>query len=301
MIDLSWGHPYFMQEVLKDAKLTLDGKLSGLIPYPFAPSTQPELERILRLLHPQHANDALVIGAGASQLITAAMAASHTSAWTMDAPYWGRYGEILGTFSYPKNHSVSVQIHTSPANPTGEQPPLIKRGKTVIHDAVYNWPHYTPTPLLYHEADATLYSFGKLTGLSGVRLGWMFCKDAQYAKELERYIELTTCGVSTVSQLTAVHVLSFFIKQPELIQKAKKVLDDRWASLAPFSSILGHSGASQGMFYWGRMNKPEAFFLDRGIKVSPGSYFGCSDDYYRVNIGCSASNFEEFINAIQKP
>ena len=65
----------------------------------------------------------------------------------------------------------------------------------------------------------------------------------------------------------------------------------RWDILISLNSPLNIL-SSNGMFLWGIHLNPKDYLNKNKILFAPGTDFGCSDFYFRLNVGCSENEFK---------
>ncbi|CAN1845767.1 Tryptophan aminotransferase-related protein 2 [Linum perenne] len=101
-----------------------------------------------------------------------------------------------------------VEFVTSPNNPDGfTRHPIVNRtGGFSVYDLAYYWPQYTSVTSP-SDHDITLFTVSKSTGHAGIRIGWALVKDAEVARKMTKFIELSSLGVSKDSQLRATKIM----------------------------------------------------------------------------------------------
>lgn len=268
-----------------------------------------ELESAIRNLHTWVKNvkdpDSyqIVLGNGASQLISAALWATGTSSVFVPQPYYPRFPELIKRI---KCNGMSTKrytgraIITAPNNPDGTFEFYDKHStgldETIV-DACYNWPQYT-TDIKELNDDLIVFSLAKATGHAGERLGWALVKDKNLAEKMTQEIELTTMGVSEAAMDTGRFVLKreggLYRQDSENIFKFGKLeLDNRWSAVNTLNrdkSLPFEVLNSNGMFLWAKGEIPDHV---NGLK---GSLFGATDDHFRLNMGCSRTSFFQFLD-----
>lgn len=147
----------------------------------------------------------LVIGAGATQLLSAAQFALVDSDQGCLAgaqrPYWSAFRTRIVPMAGANlewadqeahaNSSCFVEFWTSPNNPDGRWTSPMS-GTRAIADLVYNWPAfnggdnngYTETA----EPPVVIYSMSKIAGYSSMRLGWAFVREPKVAELMQKYV-----------------------------------------------------------------------------------------------------------------
>jgi len=147
----------------------------------------------------------LILGAGATQLLSAALHARSYGRTgcvaTAAAPYWGPFEEKItqaGSAAFwvqraalNRTTPCVVEFVTRPNNPDGTptgEPPL--PGALPIFDLVYNWPAYGPVVLSSRDAPVAvaIFTASKILGHASSRFGWAFVNDEAIAKRMFEYI-----------------------------------------------------------------------------------------------------------------
>lgn len=248
----------------------------------------------------------IVIGNGASQLLSAIMYETYGTRVSAPPPYFTRFpvlaqiaNNLWSEYKW-KEVDESKLILTTPNNPTGDwvgYDEFEVKPRLEILDACYNWPQYCSPRKL--EGDIIVFSLSKATGHAGARLGWALFKDKDLAARVKQSIELSTMGVSSMAQDVGKFVLQreakrFSNEDTNVFTTGKAELDRRWEIIRglelPFK-ILNNSS----MFLWCEGEIPEH------VEGLLGSHFGDSNKKFRLNIGCSKDDFEAFLQPYLPP
>ncbi|CAM6004860.1 unnamed protein product [Sphagnum balticum] len=101
----------------------------------------------------------------------------------------------------------SVILFDSPSNPYGEiEHAIYLPNRPIVHDAVYHSRVYAlnlkPLP-----CSIVVGSYSKLTGLNGLRTGWVATNDGGLAMHLKSLVEAEYCGLSSASTLVLLTAL----------------------------------------------------------------------------------------------
>lgn len=291
---MSWGHPYFMQSywTIKDLS---SYEIPNFFHMEYSSTTPEIIKNELKKLHNVFKNSnvddkEIVIGNGATQILSSLMFILKKEVYA-EAPCFSRFKTLCDRNKVPFTNTPNkneIQIITTPNNPDGNSKVIESNSKIKIYDLSYNWPQYTKTRLF--NEDIMIYSLSKATGHASTRLGWGIFKDHNLAKEVEKFIEFDTSGVSMDSQNNLLKILNYESKHNyESFKSAKLILDYRWSLISklklPFQVLN-----NKGMFMWCKGEKPSKFAYING------SEFGVSDEYFRLNIGCENKVFSEFYN-----
>lgn len=188
----------------------------------------------------------------------------------------------------------TVFLLDSPHNPTGKHQtiPGWAYECPVIWDAVYhNWAycHILPEP---PKHDVMVGSYSKLTGLNGLRLGWIATNDDLLADEIGKLIAPEYCGLSRPSKMILTTLLDQFNRDPEHYWTAFEHSSRYWLDLnrGTWSKLEKYFGNTpvpvNGMFYYAQLDAACKRLLDKaGVMYQVGSKCGTTDDFGRFNIG----------------
>lgn len=295
ILNLSWGHPAYLSTYWDKHKLS---SIGDNLSTSYIIGGLPNLEASIRELHKQERNAQvddkhIVIGNGASQLLVAILAVKGRPV-TAVAPYFMRFRNFAEAANVPwKICPGGIELITTPNNPTGRVR-LTGSPLTPVYDLCYNWPQYTHNVLHYNE-DVMVFSLAKATGHASTRIGWAIFSSKALAKKVSDYIEHTTCGVSIEAQTKATIILQSQLNNPNsCFAEGRNILMQRHQILdkmkLPFKKL-----STQGMFLWGQMPDPETYFEDKLIVYTDGELMGHNCDHFRLNLGCSESDFKEFL------
>lgn len=186
-----------------------------------------------------------------------------------------------------------VVLLDTPANPSGKNvfAPSWTFNIPVIWDAVYYSLAYcgviSPAPT--HEV--MVGSFSKLTGLNGLRLGWIATNHPFVAERITKLIAAEYCGLSKPSVMILQSLLTEFNNDPDLwaeFEKAAKFkLDNNRSEWAKLEKYLGGQEVSpNGMFHYAPIDESaKRLFEKAGVLYQVGSRCGTDDGFARFNIG----------------
>jgi L-tryptophan--pyruvate aminotransferase len=261
--------------------------------------TKEHLKNLIKELHKKYNNididnKYLVIGNGATQILKGLfkiLGPIHAK-----APYFCRFPilcDLTNTYfiSNPLSIQYKTEIITIPNNPDGKVLNCISN-PDAIYDFSYNWPSYSDKIFSY-DVDIGVFSLSKATGHASTRIGWVFVRDFILKLQLEQFIEYDTSGVSIDAQNRAIEILNHVVhhQKDDIFKFGNEILKKRWKIIEntkfPFEIINNN-----GMFLLAKGEIP------KNIHVLLGSDMGLSDDYFRINVGCSNEIFNEFINMI---
>lgn len=199
-----------------------------------------------------------------------------------------------------------IAIIDSPSNPEGE---VFFGGpkKGVVWDAVY----YTPTYCgvwennklvcikAIPEHDAMVGSYNKLTGINGLRVGWLATDDEEIYNKASEYITYHLCGVSWPSQNAIIHILKNVDLQ-KFYKESKALIDNNKSELSRLKNIFHNQPIPwKGMFALFEVNNRIKQLLEKAsVKVMPGSAIGDDKDSVRFNLSRSNEDTKAMVDAI---
>lgn len=252
----------------------------------------------------------IVVGVGASQVIQAALFALKrrgTKSVYARPPHFPRlrhFSEIVGLeFTYDTASPQTAEIVSLPNNPDNSSVNPIYQ--PYIADCCYNWPQYQDVQK--RDDDIMVFSLAKATGHASTRIGWALVKDKDIADDMNKFIEVQSCGVSVEAMIVAKQI---FMNQAALptsatvFSQGKNKLNNRWEKL---NAALAHVPAitplnNTGMFLWGKTNTDSTdYFKGLDILAVNGDYFGMQDrNHFRLNIGSDVDSFLKLIEILNK-
>jgi aspartate/methionine/tyrosine aminotransferase len=195
-----------------------------------------------------------------------------------------------------------VQMIDIVANPTGENRTKFDSDLThfniidaTYHNTVYN--QFNDYNAGYN--DYVVGSLGKITGINGMRLGFIAISNQESSKELEKLIYQETLGVSSFSQAVCYEILSntnyiFF-------EEARMHLDDNRNEMEKLSYLANSSVNPNGMFYWTQMDQAAQKLLSSvNVNWIKGSDCGADDSFVRLNLAQTRQNTKNMVKAVLK-
>lgn len=268
----------------------------------------------------------VVVGNGSTQVIIAAMFA-YAQKYKNDSiyvkrPYYFRFPDFAKAVSLKflddsagfllKFMYNPIEVVVSPNNPDNNTHfPELKKADQKIYDLSYQWPQYVDIIKKLNE-DVMVFSMSKSTGHAATRVGWGFVKDPEIASIMEDFIENTTVGISNEGQERARLMLNM---QSDLLERklgedcfeyGRKELKERWdlflesAKDAKFEIL---NPLKNGMFAWCKTKDgsdgSDHMMIRYGVTSKKGEISGMPNDYFRLNIGCDRSTFDEFCSRLK--
>lgn len=245
----------------------------------------------------------IIITNGATNALCASLSAIAPSEIFINDRFFSFYPGIAKQFSENVNflnlkesafHHAdnAVAIVDSPTNPRGELISEIKSlssGKlNVIWDGAYWSPTYVSDfkekKVLEH--DIMVGSISKLTGINGIRLGWLATDDDSIYKNAVDYITHTLCGVSALSQELAFSILKH-VNMEKFYAKSAQLISENKDEISRLSPLFGNQKVPEmGMFvYW----KADKDLIEKikslGVVFTSGTSVGGTEDEVRINLG----------------
>jgi aspartate/methionine/tyrosine aminotransferase len=318
-IDASYGEAYVVKDILLNT-FDLQEKFNctyGELSYPTS-AGHPSLVSFLENKY----QAPVVITHGAKQALGGVFyALSKLGKFNMylPAPYWALIPPIANMYGIncvPSEDGAEYDSYccVAPNNPDGNCPTieelkyleLIAKNKGVpfIHDAAYYNHVYLPDNYkLEVIGDVQIYSVSKLTGLSGLRLGYAVCNNPIFYQLIQEYVEITTVGVSILPQIMFHDLLlkmaanpsktEFFERNAKLaLLKSKNIIKQVNPDIFDTRDIEG----TNGMFGWFKLG-PKANFDKAKIKVVDGSLFG-KPGYIRMNLAFNENKMQKIVRKL---
>lgn len=227
---------------------------------------------------------------------------------TYKAPYFSLYPGMIQAAGltqvhiYPELAIRPIALVDSPSNPLG----IVREAQTgmfefpIIWDAVYANNVYMKTNVNIPH-DVLVGSYSKLTGLNGVRIGWIATDDTWIFERIKDLVTSEYCGLSVPSMQLLNECLERF-DWATFERNARFALDtnrEEWAKLEKY--FQGEPVSENGMFFYGPMdNKCKELFEKANVLWTPGSKLGDDDAFGRFNIGQSLSNIKNAVAQVIK-
>jgi aspartate/methionine/tyrosine aminotransferase len=323
--DFSWGDTRGIREIMiKRAPflqtLTSPWELFGYPPHDGLPELRIEIEKLILDLTGKKYTHILITGGATHALNAYAIATKNrfTQHLCTNSLYFSRYPGIATNTglihrpidSFYSESMFDIRIVDSPSNPLGQMSTL---QSTISEKVVWDAAYYSPTycgrgprnNLRCHPAipahEAMVGSLSKLTGLNGLRIGWLATnKDTIYDKALE-YVTSNLCGVSYPSQFSATQILKR-VNMPEFYLDSKDLLDSNKEELSKLDYLFGNQVIPDiGMFCLLEVDdKLKKLFEKASLKVMPGTSMGDTRDSVRFNLANSVQSTKDMVKDVLK-
>jgi hypothetical protein len=306
-----------------------------------------DLDSQLRTLHDIHDNlpggtdayDAILFGAGATQLLSAAIYAfskGQDCVTTAQRPIWGPFKTRIVPYGSgttwveeeDQTDGCSIEILTVPSNPDNKPTTPLDWTSNHIYDLVYNWPAYGK-PFLTSKDKAVpvaIFSAGKIFGHAASRFGWAFVSDPAIAQYMYDYLWVNGRCSSDAQYRHAVSlkaIVDSHKTEREFMSSAREELKHRWKSLA---HVLDTGGvfkiATHG---WkdcknaieevskGSLPTPIVAWIESpkntncadlmmalNIETSPGEHFYADENFCRLTVGSERAVFDLVLDRLKR-
>lgn len=317
-IDVSVGEPHVVREVLMK-HFSLDSYPQDhpdhYWEYPNPTGYQP----LVQMLEEKHGHPVIITN-GAKQALGAcfyALKKLGKQNLGMMEPYWALIPplvEMHGLTSAIGKHPFNVDAFLAlvPNNPDGQFPYLDcledackSKNIPLIHDAAYYTHVYVPRETeLKVYGDAQIFSISKMFGLSGLRLGYVVCRNPDFYKLIQQYMEAMTVGVSITSQIFLYDLLLRMKAEPESLkafetESSAALLDSKIQMLQVDQEILvthGRHHTRPGMFGWYKVGS-KCDWSKAKINAIDGALFG-SPSMVRMNLAFNTTGIQEIVRRL---
>ena len=218
--------------------------------------------------------DRLFVTPGSSMGLDLAFQTIDTQVVFLPFYHWGTYRKILHTRrrapayyrtveelrDHPDRYAGTAVVLCDPNNPVGDLQPeglildtagrLGRAGAAVILDCPYRRLFFPDDDEFYVAAAALpnviiLESFSKTLGLSGLRIGFAYAPDADFAAEFGLRLALPTNGVDNLSQF----VIEKLLSDPAGIEAAAEYQAATVVDIRRNVEYLEHRALTAGRFY----------------------------------------------------
>ena len=320
-IDLSWGNSIAVRKAFLDNisnnYIVLGKKELANLDYPSHDGNEYLISLTERVIERQIGNKYkhIILTNGAAGGITIALRAYNkmgfNQVYTLAAPYFPIYPSMIDAAGSshvmgPKIDQNTVALFDSPSNPRGTVLLNTKElGIPVIWDAVYHNRVYTHGMLKPIDHDILVGSYSKLTGLNGIRIGFIATDNTELFKIIKELVTAEYCGLGNISS----DILIGLLDEMEINNswsdfeiEAKYALDgnrDEWSKLTRYFG--GQDVNPLGMFYYAEMDNACKKLMEKSnIIWTKGSILGTDDSFGRFNLGQDTVLIKKAVKEILK-
>ncbi|CAA0265364.1 unnamed protein product [Arabidopsis thaliana] len=345
--------PFWMRQAERSAVLVSGWHRMSYI-YEDGTYVSRELEKVIRKLHSVVGNAVtdnrfVIFGSGTTQLLAAAVHAlsltnssvSSPARLLTSIPYYAMYkdqaeffdsahlkfeGDASAWKQSGRNDNITqlIEVVTSPNNPDGKLKRAVLDGPNVktLHDYAYYWPHFSPITHPVDE-DLSLFSLSKTTGHAGSRFGWGLVKDKAIYEKMDRFIRLTSMGVSKETQLHVLQLLKVVVGDGgnEIFNFGYGAVKKRWETLNKIFSMSTRFSLQTikpeycnyfkkvreftPSYAWVKCERPEdknCYEIFRAAKITgrSGNVFGSEERFVRLSLIRSQDDFDQLIDMLKK-
>ena len=224
-------------------------------------------------------------------------------------------------------HKADIQVMVSPNNPNGtlQVPnPKLSDKQYLLLDSAYDTPQFTGSRKSVNPWVAPLLSEGKQNfawvnslsklGLAGIRLGFAVTANTQLADTMVEYIQRVSLGTNTWAVANMMTNLNWFAggcaklpfvgddnKEPPRLERFDNMLFQLMRKrhrqirrIVPKRLIRSNERVTL-LF----LEEPASVFEAQNIIVRPGSVFGVSDAFSRIQLMISDSDWEMLLQRLR--
>jgi len=203
----------------------------------------------------------------------------------------------------------NIGIIDSPSNPMGDMFDGNSQVKeNVVWDAAYFSPTYCGMKVnekklkcmpIIPDHDAMAGSFNKLTGINGLRIGWLATNSNIIFNRTLKYIESDTCGVSYPSQWAILQILKYVDLNAFFIE-SKDMLDVNRNEISRLDHLFsGQPIPDTGMFALFEVDQALKDLLAKAnVKTMEGSLCGDTRNSVRFNLAKSIRDTKAMVDAV---
>lgn len=179
----------------------------------------------------------------------------------------------------------------------------------IIHDAAYYSEIYTHDgERLVPCGDMQVFTYSKMYGLGGLRVGYVVCHDPKYADKVAEFVERSTSSVSVASQKMILTIDKHMEEHPRdkwkfvfaaqrEIKAAREEFAKVYNSVVDIEDMVSFYG-SKSMFAWVKVG-PDLNLKKAKVHALEGSIFG-KPGYMRFNLAVGPDKIREAVKRLNK-
>lgn len=319
-IDLSWGESIAVRQAFVETISTpiiFDIKSLNDLGYPAHAGDPTLVELTKKIIKRQIGNNYkhVLITNGATGGVTIALRAYKTmgfeECWIDKPPHFRFYPGMIEAAGLhrgegPLNGFSRVYLVDSLSNPLGKFSQMKKDlyNSPIIWDSVYYGKVYSPGNHPQPAHDVLVGGYGKLTGLNGLRTGWIATNDSLLYERIKELVTVEYCGISVPSTKIILDTVGKFkiVDWEYFESRANFKLDsnrEEWSKLEKY--FCNQPVSPFGMFFYSLIDKHCKKLLEKSnIIWSPGSHLGTTDDFGRFNLGQSCDLIKKAVKEVLK-
>lgn len=317
-LDLSWGNPYFLLEILDQQMIHYKKAVDFKNMSYEADNGNPELlKKVAQITEETTGNKYkhYIITNGATQALNTVM-----RVWERDReliqvtttefgyPYYPEMIDKTMTMVHKRADLKAYNVHPeemvivdSPSNPLGQQyggSIYVKDQQNIVWDAVYHNPIYAASKLVQPNHEVHINSFSKLLGVTGARVGWIATNDDHDFKRFSEESLYENATVSKPSQQLVLDILNT-LDIHRFMTNGRVELDSNRDVMQGLSSLIGTYVPDKGMFYCAQADK-KLFELFDKAKVKYVKMRSEDREYIRLNLGQTRDTILRAVTRINK-
>lgn len=207
-------------------------------------------------------------------------------------------------YNYTKDPIRSiVRLIDSPRNPTGEIDigTSTSNSSYIVWDAAYHSPIYNRLFMnMMPVHDIMVGSFGKTTGLTGMRLGWISTDSDLIARLIEKALHADSLGTSQYAQAAGADLL---VRLPtdKFFSKAASMIDDNREEMMKVRNLFGVEVPFTGMFYYAPVSGYlEKVLKDMGTNYVPSETMGDLSGWGRFSLAQKREVVRDFVKELKR-
>lgn len=317
MYDFGYGDSFGIREALNEQIFKAENLIQQAKPYLGYPSqiTNAPLEsKILNLVKNSTGETYkyCILVSGAHMGIAACLKAlevDYGNKVHYDELHFLKYPELVRSLNFTSipyrecDQKSSILLTASPSNPEGVIC-MNSGSKNTIWDAAYHNEIYT-SPITCQQISKPTHSLmvgsaGKLTGMNGMRFGWVCTNDSILAERVSTAHYELTLGVNTIS-LALMHDFLDKVDLNKFYWRAFSVLCDNKSELSKLEYLFHRKIPVYGMFWFTEADSSARKLLAKcGVTYTEGVLCGGSKDTIRITLGQTRDITKKMVTSILK-
>jgi len=251
-----------------------------------------------------------LITAGCTQAIHAAIYAlrdPHTQkigTRPLYFPFYPKMIEVQGLSHANINEAMSpsdIYLIDLPSNPLGICTQEVESGNIIL-DGAYLSGTYTETKIKLNPDAVFVGSIGKITGFSGLRLGFLATNSDSVYKKAYDWVCYGSIGATIVGQEKIAAAMTDDVRWAAFNTMSRELLELNRQQLNKISHIFdGHLHQDSGMFsFFNASERSTEILRAAGVVFVDGKSCGSKERAVRLNIGKSFDETSEMVNQVIK-